>query len=216
MPNKGSFVVILVHGLWMTKAALSFQRRYLQRHGYEVALYSYPSRRATLSDAARGLAQLVSAQRADQIHLVGHSMGGMVILQMLEEFPLDRIGRIVLMGTPYRDSAPARALIKSEIGRWFLGVGIPQWLKKDKSKTIMSYELGVIAGCCGFGLGQMLARLPVPHDGTVAVKETQIPDMRDSIVLPVTHTGMLVSSKVASQVYAFLETGRFNQLATTR
>ena len=179
-------------------------------------LYSYRSRSATLSDAARGLAQLVSTVEADQVHLVGHSMGGMIILQMLEEFPQSQVGRIVLMGTPYRDNCPARTLLKSEIGRWFLGIGIPQWLRKDKSKMILSYELGVIAGCRGFGLGQMLARLPVPNDGTVPVKETQIPGMRDCIVLPVTHTGMLVSSRVASQICMFLKNGRFNQLVTVR
>lgn len=216
MTKINSSTIILVHGLWMTKTALMWHVGYLRRRGFSVERYSYRSRTATLSDAAQGLAQMISMQKTDCVHLVGHSMGGLVILQMLEEFPSPRIGRVVLMGTPYRDSLPARVLDKFPAGRWYLGKVLPQWLQKDKSKLVSKYEIGVIAGSRNVGLGRIIARLPLPNDGTVAVRETQIPGMRDSILLPVSHTGMLMSAKVAKQVCAFLERGRFDQALTTK
>ena len=69
-----------------------------------VACYSYHSRSANLAEAARGLTRFLNAVAAETIHLVGRSMGGLVILQMLNDTPRSDIGRIVLLGTPYRDS----------------------------------------------------------------------------------------------------------------
>jgi pimeloyl-ACP methyl ester carboxylesterase len=197
----------------MNKTALLWLRRNLERRGYRVACYGYRSLSANLSDVAHGLARFANSLGVDKIHLVGHSMGGMVILQMLEEAPRSDVGRIVLLGTPYQDSHPARELLKTRFGPWLVGKGLAQWLKKDKSKLIDGYEIGVVAGNRNMGLGQFIAKLPLPNDGTVAVKETQIPGMRDFIVLPITHTGMLFSPKVADQVCAFLKNGQFNQSA---
>ena len=70
-------------------------------------------------------------------------------------------------------------------------------------------ELGVIAGSTSAGLGRLVADLPVPNDGTVAVEETRIEGTTDHVVLPVTHTGMLVSASVAEHVARFLHSGRF-------
>ena len=59
-------------------------------------------------------------------------------------------------------------------------------------------------------LGMLVApELPEPHDGAVAVEETRLPCARDHIVLPVSHSGMLLSQAVAEQAAAFLRDGRF-------
>ena len=51
--------------------------------------------------------------------------------------------------------------------------------------------------------------LPRPHDGVVAVAETQMPGAKDVVVLPVSHSGMLVSRRVAGAVGCFLRSGHF-------
>jgi hypothetical protein len=43
------------------------------------------------------------------------------------------------------------------------------------------------------------------------VAETIADGLDDHCVLPVTHTGMLYSARVAEQVKQFLETGRFER-----
>ena len=51
----------------------------------------------------------------------------------------------------------------------------------------------------------------LPHDGTVSVEETELKGAADFIVMRVSHSGMLMSSQVASQVVIFLQTGQFEQ-----
>jgi len=53
-------------------------------------------------------------------------------------------------------------------------------------------------------------RLPGSNDGVVRLEETEVAGMRDRIVLPVSHSGMLVSARVAREVAVFLERGAFN------
>jgi hypothetical protein len=70
-------------------------------------------------------------------------------------------------------------------------------------------DLGLIAGTRPAGLGRFFARFEEDCDGTVAVSETRLPGHTAHLALPVSHMGMLVSSRVARQTGAFLATGRF-------
>jgi hypothetical protein len=95
-------------------------------------------------------------------------------------------------------------------GRVLLGRCMSAWLAQPREGVSRDIDLGVIAGNGGVGLGCVIARgLPRPHDGVIAVEETRVPGMHDHIILPVSHTAMLMSRPVASQVCAFLKHGRF-------
>jgi hypothetical protein len=52
------------------------------------------------------------------------------------------------------------------------------------------------------------------NDGTVAVSETRLPGAKAHIVLPVSHSGMLLSARVAHEVGQFLELGHFGSPPT--
>ena len=49
------------------------------------------------------------------------------------------------------------------------------------------------------------------HDGTVYVSETKLASASDHIVLPVTHTGMLIDKNVTQQAIYFLQHGEFER-----
>jgi len=51
--------------------------------------------------------------------------------------------------------------------------------------------------------------LPGANDGVVCVDETAVDGAAASTVLPVSHSGMLLSARVARALQRFLETGRF-------
>jgi hypothetical protein len=72
-------------------------------------------------------------------------------------------------------------------------------------------ELGVIAGNFSLGLGYLVANLPKPNDGVVCVNETRVPGAKDSVVLHVNHSGMLISPEVARAACAFLQNGHFDR-----
>jgi pimeloyl-ACP methyl ester carboxylesterase len=207
--------VVLVHGLWMHGALMQWMARRIARMGYAVHCYSYPSVSVTMAENARRLAAFCEALDARRLHLVGHSLGGLLIARMLDEpgiatrLGLD-IGRVVLMGSPFVDIYAARRLGRVRIGGIAMGASVAEWLRGARPDNLSRYDIGVIAGNRGVGLGRLVARdLPVPHDGTISVAETVVPGARDSIVLNVSHSEMVISTAVVRQVCEFLRRGRF-------
>jgi pimeloyl-ACP methyl ester carboxylesterase len=211
--------VLFVHGLWMSGAESFLLKRHLAAEGWNLRAFRYSSLGEPMDRVARRCARyaLALARRTLQpVHLVGHSLGGIVIYRMFETGLLapDRFSgdfcRVVFMGTPVRGSQSARALANFGPARRLLGAagahdlvqGLPQhWPHRA--------ELGIIAGTHARGLGRLLTQLDGPNDGTVSVAETELPGAKDRCQLPVSHTGMWLSAVVAEQVAGFLDTGRF-------
>lgn len=206
----GRETVVLLHGLWMHGIVMALMRRRIEHCGYRVVSYSYPTIRLTLSENAERLERFCLEQGAGRLHFVGHSLGGAVILALLERKPALDIGRIVLVGPPYAGSFSARRFERLPGGRKALGRSIRQWLGQPRAADYARYEIGVIAGSAGIGLGTLIAPdLPKPNDGVVTVDETRVPGARDHVVISTGHTAMLVSAEVVRQVCAFLHTGAF-------
>lgn len=204
--------VILVHGLWVHGAVMALLRRRIARCGYLALCYSYPSMRLTLTENADRLAQYCRGIAAAKLHFVGHSLGGLVVLHMLERTAESRVGRIVLAGTPCGGSFAAQRLARLPGGRAVLGRCLPEWLGRTASRPPSRHDIGVIAGSVPIGLGRLVAlRMPTPNDGVVSVAETRLPEMRDHLVLRVNHTGMLLSDTVARQICDFIRHGAFTR-----
>jgi pimeloyl-ACP methyl ester carboxylesterase len=204
-------ITVLVHGLWTHGVLMALQRRYLERLGFETVCYSYPSVRLTLTENASRLAQFARTLAAPLINCVGHSLGGLVILRMLERETALAPGRIVLLGTPYGGTYSGRALAGNAWGARMLGRSVREWLDTSRPEQFPGREIGVLAGTQSIGLGRVVARgLPAPNDGAVTVAETRLACAADYIDLPVTHTGMVLSHRVARQVGAFLRDGSFD------
>jgi pimeloyl-ACP methyl ester carboxylesterase len=208
MPVKEQ--VVLVHGLWMHGMVMAWMARRIEHHGYTVHCYSYPTVRLNLAENASRLAAFCDSLGARPLHLVGHSLGGLLIARMLDEPHQLDIGRVVFLGSPYTGSFAARRFSSVPMGRAAVGASIAEWLRGARPGNLAKFEVGAIAGDLGVGLGVMVVPdLPRPHDGTVCVAETEVPGARDHIVLPVSHTGMVMSMRVVRQVCEFLRRGKF-------
>jgi hypothetical protein len=202
--------VVLVHGLWVHGIAMALLRRRLERSGFRVFAYSYPSVRLTFAENAARLARYCRDVGALRSHFVGHSLGGLIVLRMLEENAGIAPGRVILAGVPVAGSHSARGLVRLPGGRALLGRSMVEWMEPGRLSCSLGCDIGVIAGRMPVGAGRIVAPdLPVPHDGAVSVEETRLPAMRDHIVLNVSHSGMLVARAVAQQVEAFLRNGAF-------
>ncbi len=205
-------VTVLVHGLWVHGVLMGLQRRYLERSGFDAICYSYPSVRLTLTENAERLARFAQSLAAPRIHWVGHSLGGLLILRLLDREPALPPGRVVMLGVPYRDCHAGRLLARNSIGARALGRSMQEWLDGVRPQHFPGREIGVIAGTSPVGLGRIVDRtLPQPNDGVVAVEETACEAACDRIVMPINHSGMLLSRRVASQIGAFLRYGRFDR-----
>ena len=78
--------------------------RRLRRHGFAVHAFSYPSARADLTANAARLARFLDALDAATVHLVGHSLGGILIRALFHFHPNRKPGRIVTLATPHGGS----------------------------------------------------------------------------------------------------------------
>ena len=107
--------VVFVHGLWMNGLETLCLRRRLQRLGFTPRVFHYRSMSAELARVVDDLsAQL--AHLPPPVHLVGHSLGGLMLLRLFELRPGQPPGRVVLMGAPARGSQAARS-----VSRWTAG-----------------------------------------------------------------------------------------------
>jgi pimeloyl-ACP methyl ester carboxylesterase len=202
--------VVIVHGLWLHGVVMSPMARQIARHGYDVRTYTYPTVRLTLTQNAERLANFAQGL-GRTVHLVGHSMGGLVALEAARRVPPAVRGRVVMIAPPYAGCFAAQCLARWPGGSAILGRSIGEWMSAARVAP-EDCEIGVIAGTGGLGLGRLVARgLPKPHDGVVSLPETHVPGMRDHVVLPVSHTAMIVSGAVVNEVCAFLGTGHFDR-----
>jgi pimeloyl-ACP methyl ester carboxylesterase len=202
--------VVLVHGIWMSGLELLLLERRLRRCGFRTRRFHYRSLRRPVRHNAAQLARRVRALPAGRIHLVGHSLGGLVILQALQDDPALVTGRVVLLGSPVGGSAVARRAARHRLLRWLIGRATEQGLLGDGPRWRGWQSLGMIAGRCSFGIGRLLGGLSGVNDGVVNLEETRVEGVRDSIVVDTTHIGLVISRLVAAQVCAFLKHGRFD------
>ena len=207
--------VILLHGIYMHGLFLRPLARRLRESGFRTLVFNYPGLRRSSAANAACLAERVVRVDAAMVHYVGHSLGGLVLRHLMAEHE-SRLppGRCVTLGTPHGGSAVARRIQDCRLG-WLLGASRDQALLGGSPDWPVRRELGSLAGIARYGIGRVLVALPEPHDGTVTVEETRCPGMRDHIIIPGNHTGLLYSTEVVRQTAAFLRHGRFDHGVST-
>lgn len=203
--------VVYVHGLWLSgQEAFLLRRRLQKERGYGWRAFGYSSTLHNMSEIADALHACIARVEAPRVHLVGHSLGGIAIMRCLERHPEQPPGRVVFMGTPSLASRVANSVGRFRFGRALLGkAAAEELLQLHQRAWSHPRELGIIAGSQSLSFGRLVAKFDEPNDGTVAVSETRLPGARAHLLLPVSHTGMLLSAQVAHEVGQFLEHGHF-------
>jgi pimeloyl-ACP methyl ester carboxylesterase len=205
--------VVVLHGWGLSGFVTKYWCRRLHMAGFAASAFSYRSLTRSLDHNVGKLAAHIQAlPTTEPVHLVGHSLGGIMIMQCLANHRFTNLGRVVMVGTPFQGSAPAQKLKATRLGRFLLGKTIVQWDGVHAKDMPKGLEVGTIAGTSPLGMGRLLGGLDDPHDGTVSVKETEVSFAVDRVVMPVTHSEMLVSGAVAAQIVRFLQTGKFKSL----
>jgi pimeloyl-ACP methyl ester carboxylesterase len=200
--------VILVHGLWYGSWTLRALSRRLRRDGFKIRHFAYPATSASLAAHAGSLYEFARTTHATGLHFLGHSLGGLVILRMMSETPDLPPGRIVLLGSPLEGSIVARRLGNLPGSEKLLGE-VRTTLEAGYSRLPEDRETGLIAGSRAIGLGLFMGGTGGAGDGTISLHEASSPGLQDRVVLPVSHSGLLYSGKVARHAANFLATGRF-------
>lgn len=202
MPPEPAPGVLLVHGLWMRSIAMRWLATRLRSQGFAPTTFGYYS---LLQDTDAVVARLAGVLAAHPgIHVVAHSLGGLLTLRAVERLGDAAIGRIVCLGSPLAGSGAAAAIAaRIPAGAQLVGHN-RALLQAGIGRIPDGVEAGMVAGCVPRGLGGLVARFDGPHDGTVSVAETRVPGLADHVVVRASHSGLLFSDEVVRQVAGFL------------
>jgi pimeloyl-ACP methyl ester carboxylesterase len=198
--------VILLHGLMMRSPALVPLARRLRRRGYATLSFDYGTLLGSPARAMERLAMLLYSHAPGPVHVVAHSLGGLVALETMNQYQRLPPGRVVCLGSPIAGSSSARNLAQRGLG-WMSGRSGP--FLRGGLQQLPEREIGMIAGARSMGLGRMFGRFDGLNDGTVAVWETRLPGLKEHVVLPISHTGLIFDERAASMAADFLEVGYF-------
>ena len=207
--------VVCLHGIWMPGAGMLYVKHRLEsENDFQADLFSYAPVTETLDDVANKLADFIASDGDAATHLVGYSLGGVVVLRMLALRPDIDIDRVVCLGSPLCGSRAAFHLNQMDWGNLILGKTVSEGVLDDAAHrwaqgVAEAHEIGIIAGNVPLGFGRFVAGFDEANDGTVAISETKMPGAKDHLVLPVSHKGMLISRDVVDQTAAFLQRGEF-------
>lgn len=211
--------VILLHGHGRTGRSLRTLAGALSREGFETMAPDYGRHGRSMAAIVDHLAPGVSAfapRCQGPVHIVTHSLGGLVARALLASHRPDGLGRVVMLAPPNGGSEWADLLFLLQLHRPLLGpVGAHLRTARTSADEallgVVDFDLGVIAG--DRPLDPIFPRmvLPRPNDGKVSVASTRVAGMRDHIVLPVSHTLMVYDRRVAAQTSTFLRTGYFDR-----
>jgi pimeloyl-ACP methyl ester carboxylesterase len=122
-PAPSTRPVLLVHGLGGTKSSWYFVARALAAKGLTVDAISYTPFGTSVERLADRLAveveRMLSQTGADKVHLIGHSLGGVVIAQAIASGRLaGKVDTVVTLGAPFGGSpwahlAPFGAVVRA-------------------------------------------------------------------------------------------------------
>jgi pimeloyl-ACP methyl ester carboxylesterase len=204
--------VLLLHGLVRSSGSLTKLERAIAAAGFETLNFAYPSLRFSIEHLAGFVHQGASGfiERNDgPLHIVTHSMGGLVARALIAQHRPASLGRVVMLGPPNQGSEIADLLVGMRAYRWAFGPAGEQlttW--RNDHPPAVDFALGVIAADRPFYLLSWLL-IPGPNDGRVSVARTRIDGMADHITVHATHTLMVRNKAVIRETLHFLRHGRF-------
>ncbi len=209
--DRGQTVVLIhgaivspIRGFEMTLLALR-----LRGLGYKVKTFCYPSIVGRMTRNSDEFSRYLNRLKADQVHIVAHSMGGVITKAAIEGGAEFAPGRIVALGSPFVDCWIGRRA-KDFFGRWAIGETVHEYIGRDEERIWNGpREMGVVAGTYSFGIGNWFSTMPTPHDGVIAWEETRLKGIQDHFTLHINHLGLLLSEKSFFQIAHFLKNGRF-------
>jgi pimeloyl-ACP methyl ester carboxylesterase len=215
LPAMKGEAVILLHGIFRSSKAMSRVQERLEKDGYLVVPFDYPSTRVDIAASAKMLGQVVeSLEGVEKISFVAHSMGGLVVRAWLGQGGDERARCLVMMGTPNKGAEVADILRDWHLYRLILGPA-GQQLVADQSGAIAKLPVpeipfSVIAGGKGTPDGYN-PLIPGDDDGLVAVSSAYLEGAEDSMTLPVLHSFLPFNADVIDAVSLYLKTGAFRE-----
>lgn len=208
--------VLLLHGTARRASSMNRLERAFRAAGYETLNLDYPARSAAIEDLAARIRPGVErfADQVARLHVVTHSMGGLVARALITRHRPRSLGRVVMLAPPNGGSEVADALQRFRAFHRFFGPAAAQLVTRrseglERLLGPVDFPLGVIAADRSLYLLESWLLLPGPNDGRVTVARTRVNGMSDHVTLHATHALMMRNRQVIRQCLHFVRDGRF-------
>jgi len=206
--------VVLLHGLARSPQSMQKMEVALEREGYVVHNLDYESRHHTIEKLAESVSQQIRKDTASapRVHVVTHSLGGILIRQIQATDPIPKLGRVVMLSPPNAGSE-----VVDKIGHWrlFQKVNGPAGQQLGTASDSLVNQLPAIDFECGVLTGDRSINwinslmIPGKDDGKVSTESAEIEGIADFKVVHVTHPYIMKKKCVIKHVVKFLKTGAF-------
>lgn len=213
--------VVLLHGLARTSKSMTKMKKALEKDGYKVWNYQYPSRTKTIEKICAELQPVIVSNTvsADRVHFVTHSMGGILMRYMQSNQPFTNLGRVVMLSPPNQGSEVVDKLGDLNTFKWIngpagdqLGTGSTNLLA---TLPPVDFELGILTG--DRSINWILSMLiPGSDDGKVSIERAKCPGMKEFAVIHATHPYMMKNRKSIAMTRNFLRSGSFKDKTEDR
>ena len=191
----------------------------LRQAGYHVRQFRYRSMLKGIDENARRLRAFLEQTEGKTLHVIGHSMGGVLVRQVFERDPDPRPGRLIAIGSPLAGCWIGRRFqqVHPLVGRLLIGRTVADCVARPVDPIWHgSRDFGVLAGTYCFGIGAIFHSLPSPSDGVILLSETRLEGLRDHVTFRLNHFGMLFSRRCTTEIARFLATGAFAHIGTVK
>lgn len=213
LPKMSGEGVLLVHGITRSSKSMAAYRPPLEKAGFQVFPFDYPSTRVDLETAADYLHQVIeSLDGIERLHIVAHSMGGVVTRTYRAKHHDERLNRLVLVGSPQK-GAELADLMRGKANLVFKTIFGPagQQLVTDsngflKKLPTPDIEFAVIAG--GHPPNGFNPLIPGDDDGIVSLESTRLSGAADFLFVESLHLALNRNDATHAATVRFLQSGR--------
>jgi len=207
--------VILIHGLGRLKSSMTKLEKAFINADFDVVNWSYSSTKLNITDIAHKLHDVVKihSETYNNVFFVTHSLGGIVVRRMMAIFNINNLDGIVMIAPPNNASAFAKWILKYPIIKTIMGPAGQELMGQkhiEKICAVPKSDVMVIAGTKSLSINNpnswlSQSVLKKPHDGTVSVEETKLPNMEKFITVKASHTFIASNQDAIEEAVEFLK-----------
>ena len=211
-----NYRIALIHGFFRNYKDMDELEDNLMNMGYNVDNLNFPLTFPKIEISIDILKKYLltlkeeGLTKKNEIVLIGFGFGGVLIKETLKDNELKGVvDKIILISSPINDSTLHRRLKRAFpfIDLIFKPLATYSKMKKDKRNFPKNIEIGLIIGRESTGFfGKWLGEF---NDGYIEMKDVDIKEAKDKVLIPITHNELNKKIGTARYIHNFITKGKF-------
>ncbi|CAH7419437.1 Cob(I)alamin adenosyltransferase [Vibrio chagasii] len=206
MSDENSFNrkrIVILHGVGMHGVFMFPMKWRLEGIGYSATCISYNTSKLNKERLFSLLDKEIELYGS--VVLVGHSFGGIMSAQYIEErqHGVDDVSHLIMLGCPINGSELAFKCMELGLG-WLLGDSYSNGLTPTNKVLDIQQPICSIAGTVKFGLRPLFLPSGDESDGTVSVTETRLDNLTEHHLITASHSSMIYQKRTIDLIHNFV------------